>query len=246
MTRYAYGIGRRIFTASSVAILSTATTGCAPRPDAADAQRAAAPTTHGVDSLRAASMIAPLLDVLHHSLASCNAGAYSSDPPGTPAVRASTWATGAFRSIGRVSMFVPDSAQLTVTDTTRGAFGLAFKDCPGCRFRVDVAVDSTGKGVDGLVAALVAEQRTVDSAKKDPRGVMQFDVIDGPPTAIDVGGERAYIIDDDCGDCLAKRIVFGRSGYIATVSIGSDDDVPAGARHSCEMEALGKSLRWRE
>jgi len=218
-------------------ILSAGTTACAPHPDSADAQRAATPTAHGVD---------PLLDELHDSLDSCNAGRRPSNPSATPAVRASTWATGAIRSIGRVAMFVPDSAQLTVTDTTFGAFGFSFSDCPGCRFGLEVAVDSTGKGIEGLVSALVAEQRAVDSANKDSRGVMQFNVIDGPPTRIDVGGEPAYIIDDDCGDCLARRIVFGRSPYIATVGISTDDDVPVGARHSCEMEALGKTLRWRE
>ena len=246
MMPYSGGVRRTIVTASSVAILSIATTACAPHTDAADARRPATPAAQPVDSARAAATMPALLDVLHHSLASCNSGSYPSDPPGTLAVRASTWATGAIRSIGRVSLFVPDSAHLTVTDTALGAFDLAFSDCPGCRLGVAVAVDSTGKGIDGLVAALVTEQRAVDSANKNSRGIMQFDVIDGPPAPIVVGGERAYTIDDDCGDCLARRIVFGRSPYIATVSISSDDDVPMGARHSCEMEALGKTFRWRE
>jgi hypothetical protein len=220
--------------------------GCAQR-EASDAQRAVKLTTHSADSLRVAVSPTAMIDALHQELDSCNVGRYPSEPPGTPAKRKSTWATGAIRSIGRVSMFVPDSARLTVSDTTRGAFGFAFRDCPGCGFNVSVDRDTTGKGIDGLVAELIAEQRAVDSANKDPKRLAyEFDVIDGPPRPIEVGGERAYFIDDDCGDCVEARIVLGRPGYIATVHLSTGDDTPMVARHTCEMMALGRTFRWRD
>jgi hypothetical protein len=222
---------RGAFAVACLLVLTFA--GCSVHRDLPDGQRIVQPTPDPVA-------------VLRHSLDSCNSERYPSDAAGTPTDRAGSWATGAVRAIGRVSIFVPDRMRLAATDSTLGAFGFLFSDCPGCNFKVAVAVDSNGKGVEGQVALLVAEQRRVDSINKIPNAVGEFDVIDGPPTPIDIDGVRAYLIDNDCGDCLASSILFGSPGYIATVNFGGDDRMPALAQRACEMTALGETLRWRK
>ena len=143
------------------------------------------------------------------------------------------------------SLFVPDSARLVVTDTTLGVLSLTWPGCEGCRFGLAIHADS-GIGLEARIARMVASQRTIDSINHDPHtDVHEFDEIDGPPRPFTTSTGRAYLVENDCGDCAATSLLFGRRGYIAELSLGGDDDVPNLGRHLCEMTAVGKSFTWR-
>lgn len=143
------------------------------------------------------------------------------------------------------SLFVPDSAEITGTDSGLGGPSLTWPGCSGCRFGVSIQGDS-GVGLEARIARIIAAQRTIDSINRDPHTVVhEFDEIDGPPQPFVTRTGRGYLIDNDCGDCAAMSLLFGRPGYIATIGLGGDDDVPDLGRHLCEMTVIGKTFEWR-
>lgn len=195
------------------------------------------------------SIRAPNAGTANHSvvasLDSCNALPWPGDTAGTQ-LGHSAWSTGKVRTFGRVSIFVPERATATVVDTTLGVVTLEWRECPMCKFGVEVDVDSAGTGVEGQVARQVAAQRRIDSINADPKTTaMEFDEINGTPEPFTTEAGRGYRIEDNCGDCMAIRLLFGQPGYIATVALGGDAGAPMLARHACEMLVLGKTLRWR-
>lgn len=188
----------------------------------------------------AASAVAAALD-------SCNASRWPLDTAGTPIGKGSTWASGRIRHFAGYALFIPDSARVEMKAGARAGLSLAWSSCEGCRFGVGIQVDSTGSGIEGRVARLVAEQRVIDSVNKDPKAEAgEFNVIDGPPEPITTRAGRGYVINNDCGDCAATTVLFGRPGQIAAISLGGDDNVPMLPRHLCEMMAIAKSFSWSE
>lgn len=154
--------------------------------------------------------------------------------------------TGRVRSYPRFSIWVPDSARVTIDSTTRGV-GLSWPDCEKCRFGVNVQRDTAMGGLEGRIARMIASQKVIDSINHDPHTtVYEFDEIDGPPQPITTAAGRGYLIDESCGDCAATTVLFGRRGWIAEIGFGSDDDTPEGGRHECEMRAVARSFAWRD
>jgi hypothetical protein len=179
------------------------------------------------------------------SLDSCAAMKWSANdttPPGHQRRRLA----GRVRSFERFSIWVPDSAHVTVDSAAR-AVGLAWPDCEKCRFGVNVQRDTTTGGLDGRIAKMIASQKVIDSINNDPRTIIhEFDDIEGPPQPFTTAAGRGYIIDDSCGDCAATTVLFGRRGWVGEIWFGSDDDTPEGGRHECEMRVVATSFAWRE
>jgi hypothetical protein len=106
--------------------------------------------------------------------------------------------------------------------------------------------DSSGTGIDGRVARLVAAQHVIDSINDDPHTtVFEFDEMVGPPRPFKTATQRGIMLEDSCGDCGAETMLFGRRGQIAVVSLSAGDDEPALPRRMCELAAVGKTFRWR-
>jgi hypothetical protein len=159
--------------------------------------------------------------------------------------RPTTRWSGAFRSFGRFTMFLPDSARMPNLDTVTGRLDVAWPRCADrCRFSVTVIGDS-GVNLDARVARLVAEQRRIESVNRDPaKKGMEFDEIGAPPKPFNSRAGQGYVIDHACGDCAATTLKFGRPGQIADVSLSADAAPGAGVR-MCEMAVVGKTFSWR-
>ena len=140
-------------------------------------------------------------------------------------------------------LFIPDGARITAADTATD-LTLSWPQCPGCSFAVTIMPDS-GIGIESRIAHLVAEQKQIDSANAVD-SIGDFDVINGPPQSFTTSSGHGYEIDNSCGDCANTDLLYGRPGYIATVSFGGSDDAPKLGRHLCEMMAVGKSFAWRD
>jgi hypothetical protein len=185
----------------------------------------------------------PSPTLVTRALDSC-AGRSRTVAPGT-SFGPTTWAGKVF-TFQRFSLFIPDSARVTSADTVLGGLHLAWPGCAGCRFGLRIGPDS-GIALETRVARMVESQRKIDSINHDPKTVVQeFDEIDGPPLAFMTATGRGYVIDNDCGDCAATTVLFGRPGYIAEVNFGGDDDVPNLGRHVCEMTVVAKTFTWRQ
>jgi hypothetical protein len=144
------------------------------------------------------------------------------------------------------SLFIPDSARITVTDSSAGGLSLAWPRCPDCRFGVGIRADS-GVGLEARIARMVAAQHAIDSTNSDPNTIVQeFDEIDGPPQQFQTAAGRGYLVDENCGDCVAITVLFGRPGYVAELALGGDAGVPDINRHVCEMTVVAKTLAWRQ
>lgn len=179
------------------------------------------------------------------TLDSCDAGKWSAQDTISPRHQHPRLA-GRVRSYERFSIWVPDSAHVTVDSATHGV-GLSWPDCDKCRFGLNVQRDTTTGGLEGRIAKMVAAQKVIDSINKDPNTtVHEFDDIDGPPQPFTTAAGRGYLIDDSCGDCASTTVLFGRRGWIAEIGFGSDDDTPEGGRHECEMRTVAMSFAWRE
>jgi hypothetical protein len=146
------------------------------------------------------------------------------------------------REFTHFSILTPERAKVESIDN---GVSLNWPECRGCSFAVRIQSDSSGRGIDGQMRALVAEQRRIDSVNKDRRTVVQeFDVIDGPPVPFVSDAGRGLLIDESCGDCSSRSVVFERGGKIATISMTGDDDVPELSRHTCEMTVAAKTFVW--
>ena len=186
--------------------------------------------------------------VVTRSLDSCNAIPWPAGrgaTGGAVAAPATARWSGAVRAFRMFTLFIPDSARVVAADSVTGAVTLAWPGCSGCRFGVGIQVDS-GLRLEARIARMLASQRTIDSINRDPKTVVhEFDEIDGPPQPFMTPTGRAYLIDNDCGDCAATTLLFGHPGYIAEVGLGGDDDVPDLGRHICEMTVIAKTFAWR-
>jgi hypothetical protein len=186
---------------------------------------------------------------VHHSLDSCGGlvGRQAApDTVGRPGItRTAANRAGAVHAFRLFSLYVPDGVRVTTTDSGFGGASLSWPGCVGCRLGVAIQVDS-GIGLDARIARMVAAQRTIDSINHDPKTVIhEFDDIDGPPQPFVTPLGRGYLIEDACGDCAARTLLLWRSGYIAEIGLGVDDDVPDPGRHLCEMTVIGKTFAWR-
>lgn len=185
--------------------------------------------------------------IVRTSLDSCRAIASGPDSSAgaRDSARKEKRLSGAMRTLGEFSVFVPDA----VASPPPGANAIdinAWADCPQCRMSVDVRPDA-GNPLEKRIAARVAEQRRIDSANADPAApAHEFDEIDGPPTPFVGRAGRGYQIDDDCGDCASIEVLFERAGRIATISYGFDDDVRMPWRRMCEMTTIARSFAWKD
>src|SRR5262245_14173686 len=190
----------------------------------------------------------PMAAFARAALDSCNASTWSGTgrPGSGPTKPRPTGGLGAtLHDFPGFSLFVPRGARITASDSAPNVFGVGWPDCDRCRFAVSISTDS-GITVDQRIARMVASQARIDSINKDPHTeIHEFDEIDGPPVLFLNPSGRGYLIDNDCGDCASLTLMYGEPGHLAQVSIGIDDDVPAGGRHLCEMTAIGKTLAWR-
>lgn len=182
------------------------------------------------------------------SLDSCGRGYGTREtaPPTTPSSARTTqgWAVSS-RRFQAFSLLIPDSAAVAVFATPTGSVDLRWRKCAGCRFSVALQSDS-GVGIDARIAQLVAEQRRIDSANKNPHAeAFEFNEIDGPPVRIPTSVGQGYLITRDCGDCAAMEAQFAHAGRFATISFGGDDDVPELGRYLCEMEVVAKTFNWQ-
>jgi hypothetical protein len=242
---------RHLRSLPQIVVLMSVLAACEPRNNGGGQSSSAAQpssarqSTSAVQSSSATS--AGSMAVLQQALDSCRAaGRAGSAAPGAQNGAADDpLLHGTIRTFPMFSLFVPDSARATV-DTVRGSVSLAWPRCPDCRFTVHVQPDS-GIDLEQRIARLVAEQRRIDSINRDPQAPDQeFDEIDGPPQPFTTSAGRGFLIDNDCGDCAAITLLWGRSGSIAELNLGGDDNVPELGRHLCEMTAIGKTFSWRD
>lgn len=179
------------------------------------------------------------------ALDSCEAAKWS-DQDTMPGGHSHPRLTGKVRSYERFAIWLPDAAHVSDDTATRG-IGLAWPDCEKCRFSVSVQRDTVHGGLEERIARMVAAQKKIDSINNDPHTTIgEFNDMDSPPQPITTAAGRGYLIDDSCGDCASTTMLFGRSGWLAEINFGSDDDTPEGNRHECEMQAVAKSFVWRE
>jgi hypothetical protein len=173
-------------------------------------------------------------------------GAPADTPSGKPSA-APISNSGEQRTFGRFTFFVPNRLHVAAKTSMPGGMSLGWDDCQGCRLGVTVERDTSGKGVAGIIAGLVEEQRQVDSANHDPKAEAgEFDVLDGPPTRVSSAAGRGYLLENDCGDCGSTTLMYDHAGYIGSISFGGDDDIPSPARHDCEMNVLARTFVWKE
>lgn len=185
------------------------------------------------------------MPALQLALDSCQAAGRAA-PAGAQHVTPDAVLRGTVHNFRMFSLVVPDSAQITVSDTLLGGVTLTWPRCADCTFALSVRADS-GIDLEQRIARIVAEQRRIDSVNRDPQAVAgEFNEIDGPPEPFTTLTGKGYLIDNDCGDCAARTLLFGRPGYIAALSFGGDDNVPELGRHLCEMTAIGKTFTWRQ
>lgn len=181
------------------------------------------------------------------SLDSCRAIRSRTAVRESPTLRTSSWSTGLVREFRGFALFVPDSARVEPSDSVAGDVRLSWSGCASCGLIVRLEEDSSGAGIDGRVARLMAAQRVIDSINNDPHTtVFEFDELDGPPRPFKTATQRGIMLEDSCGDCGSETMLFGRRGQIAVVSLSADDDEPAGPRRMCELAVVGKTFRWRE
>ena len=181
------------------------------------------------------------------SLDSCRAIRSRSTVLESPTLRTSSWSTGLVREFRGFALFIPDSARVEPSDSAAGDVRLSWSGCASCRLSVRLEKDSSGAGIDGRVARLIAAQRVIDSINNDPHTtVFEFDELVGPPRPFKTATQRGTMLEDSCGDCGAETMLFGRRGQIAVVSLSADDDEPALPRRMCELAVVGKTFRWRD
>jgi hypothetical protein len=177
---------------------------------------------------------------INAALDSCNRATYRRQDHPHPAPLTAT-----IRSFGRFSIAVPRGARLLRADTVNGHVAIEWPGCPKhCHFTVTLESDS-GRSADRRVAALIEEQRKIDSLNRVPGGVGEFSVIDGQPQRVQTAAGLAWLIDNDCGDCLAYTLLIGRRGQIGSVDYSGDDMQPSLPIYHCEMKAVALTFAWR-
>jgi hypothetical protein len=108
---------------------------------------------------------------------------------------------------------------------------------------VNVRLDS-GRTVEQRMAALVEEQRKIDSVNRIPGVIERFNEIDGPPARFRTAAGIGYLVDYDCGDCGSYELFVGRPPQLASIRYGGDDTQPQGGRYLCEMKVVARTFNW--